>query len=202
MLRYLVDPANAVTACGLVFSGLGLFLASSGHLEFAIAAVLWAMLADHLDGVVAKRTRNRAPDTGQIGKSLDGFSDFLYGAIFPAVIVLEAGQTSWLSLLTTIALVLAGAVRLSYFANFGLSSDGRFMGLPLSYDVPLLALVFLVRPWLPENAFSLFLNITFLVVAGLHVASIRVPAARGAMYAIIIAFSVSASAGLLLRGVA
>lgn len=202
MLRYIADPANAITACGLLFSAIGLFLALDGHLELAIAMVLWAMLADHLDGVVARRTKDRALEVGRIGKSLDGFSDLVYGAVFPAITVIELSRESWLSLLTAIVLVLAGSIRLSYFANFGLSGDGRFMGLPLSYDVPLLAVLFLLRPWLPAEGFALLVNIAFLAMAALHVASIRVPAPRAKMYAAIIVFSVVASGGLVLRGAA
>ncbi|MFW8642986.1 CDP-alcohol phosphatidyltransferase family protein [Rhizobium beringeri] len=90
MLRYLIDPANAITTSGLLFSAISLFMAVSDRLEIAMAAALWAVLADHLDGIVASRTRNRRPDFAKIGKSLDGFGDIIYGAVLPAVVIINS----------------------------------------------------------------------------------------------------------------
>jgi CDP-diacylglycerol---serine O-phosphatidyltransferase len=201
MLRYLRDPANAITAGGLLCSALALYLALAGHLDLAVSVALWAVLADHLDGIVAGKTPNRAPEMAKMGKSLDGFADMVYGSILPTVIIIELGHTSALSLITGIALLLAGAIRLSYFANFGLSSDGRFMGVPLSYDIPLLALFFLLRPMFAADIFILAVTVSFLILAVLHVASIRVRAPNGAMYAAIVLFAVVASGGLLMRSI-
>ena len=202
MLRYLADAANVITIAGLGCSTLALYFALAGELELAIAIGLWAMLADHLDGVVARRLRKRPSEAAMIGKSLDGFADLVYGAVFPAAVLLQIGEGSLLSLFAALALLVGGAVRLSYFSNFGLSDDGRFLGVPLSYDVPLLAIAFLARPWLPEETFPTLLSCFFLGFAALHVASIRIPAAGGAMYAVITLFSVTASAALSFRTLA
>lgn len=202
MVRYLTDPANAITATGLLFSALGLHLAIAGRPDLGVAAVLWAMLADHLDGVVAARTRGRAPETAKIGKSLDGFADLVYGAVFPAVVLIEVSGASLLSLVTTAALLLAGALRLSYFSNFGLSPGGRFTGVPLSYDVPLLAVLFLLAPAIPAASFPLVVNLALLALAVLHVLSIPVPRTSGLMYVVITLFSVAASGTLVFRGLA
>ena len=158
------------------------------------------MLADHLDGVVAGRTKDRSPTAAKMGKSLDGYADLVYGAVFPAVILIQASDASVLSLLTATALLLAGALRLSYFSNFGRSDDGCFLGVPLSYDVPLLALLLLARPWVPDDGFAVLLNIVFLGLAGLHVASLRVPAPNRIFYAVITLYSIGASSALAFRG--
>ncbi|OCK60057.1 CDP-alcohol phosphatidyltransferase family protein [Bradyrhizobium sp. LMTR 3] len=199
MLKYLWDPANAITTGGLLFSSVSLFLALSEHLELSVVAALWAVLADHLDGVVAARTKNRDPDVAKMGKSLDGFGDIIYGAVLPAAIVIQLSHASLLALATATALLVAAAIRLSYFANFGRSSDGRFLGVPLSYDVPLLALLFLLRPLIPTEGFVGVVNICFLLLAVAHVASIRVPSPNMAMYAAISVFAVASSAALVGR---
>ncbi|QPB24488.1 CDP-alcohol phosphatidyltransferase family protein [Rhizobium sp. 007] len=201
MLKYLIDPANAITTGGLLCSALSLYLAMAGHLDLAVGAALWAVLADHLDGVVAGRTKNREPNIAKMGKSLDGFGDIIYGAVLPAVIIIQLSQASSLSLATGTALLLAGAIRLSYFANFGLSNDGRFLGVPLSYDIPALALLFLLRPIIPPGNFVVIVNLSFLLLAALHVASIRVKAPNGLMYTAIALFSVIASASLVIRAI-
>ncbi|UWU67833.1 CDP-alcohol phosphatidyltransferase family protein [Bradyrhizobium sp. NC92] len=199
MLKYLWDPANAITITGLLFSSASLFLALSERLELSVAVALWAVLADHLDGFVAGRTTDRDPNVAKMGASLDGFADIVYGAVLPAVIVVQVSQGSLLALATATTLLLAGALRLSYFANFGRSRDGRFLGLPLSYDVPLLALLFLLRPLIPAEAFSDVVNIGFLLLALAHVAPVRVPPLSASMYTAISIFAVASSVALASR---
>ncbi|WFU51743.1 CDP-alcohol phosphatidyltransferase family protein [Sinorhizobium terangae] len=200
MLRYLVDPANAITMFGLLCSSVGLCLAVDQRLDLAVAAGLWAVLADHLDGVVAGRTRNREPDMAKMGKSLDGFGDIIYGAVLPAVIIVQLNNVSRLSYFIATLLLLAGTIRLSYFANFGKSSDGRFLGVPLSYDIPLLAALLLFRHILQPDAFVLTVDVAFIALGIAHVASFRVPSPNKVMYLLITVFAIAASAILLHRG--
>jgi len=199
MLKYLLDPANAITITGLLFSSTSLFLALSERLELSVAVGLWAVLSDHLDGFVAGRTKGRDPDVARMGASLDGFADIVYGAVLPAVIVVQVSQASPLALATATMLLIAGAVRLSYFANFGRSCDGCFLGVPLSYDVPFLALLFLLKPLIPAEAFSDVVSIGFLLLAMAHVAPVRVPPLSATTYAAISIFAVASSAALASR---
>lgn len=200
MLRYLIDPANAITAFGILCSAVALQFVLAEHFEFAIATALWAMLADHADGIVARRLTNRSPDFAAIGKSLDGFSDIIYGAIFPAVLIIEIGAGSASATITGVFLLLAGAMRLSYFENFGLSDDGRFTGLPLSYDVPILALAFVIDAISPAMQVRHFLPYIFMAIAVLHVAPLKIPSPNSLAYVIILALSVSLSLALILIG--
>ncbi|SFQ31080.1 CDP-diacylglycerol---serine O-phosphatidyltransferase [Bradyrhizobium sp. Ghvi] len=199
MLKYLWDPANAITITGLLFSSTSLFLALSERLELSVAAALWAVLSDHLDGFVAGRTKGRDPDVAKMGASLDGFADIVYGAVLPAVIVVQVSQASPLALASATMLLIAGAVRLSYFANFGRSYDQCFLGVPLSYDVPFLALLFLLKPLIPAEAFSDVVSIGFVLLAMAHVAPVRVPPLNATMYAAISIFAVASSAALASR---
>lgn len=201
MLRYMVDSANAITAAGLAFAVTGLYALLLGHLELGIAAVLWALLADHLDGIVAGRTLGRDPDKGKIGKQLDSFTDLVSDAVFPALLVIQLNHGSAASLGLAAILLSAGALRLSYFNSFGLSG-GRFVGVPLSYDIPLLALLFVLRPWLPEDLFPTIVNSSLLVLAALHVSTISVPRTTGKVLVGIVLFSISASALLISRSFA
>ncbi|NRP70929.1 hypothetical protein ILFOPFJJ_01811 [Ensifer psoraleae] len=200
MLRYLVDPANAISTAGLLCSSIALYFAVAGHIELAVGAALWAVLADHLDGVVARRTRNRSPDMAKMGKNLDGFGDIIYGAILPAIVLVQLNGASVVSFFVATALLLAGAIRLSYFASFGKSDDGRFFGVPLSYDIPLIAALFLVQPIMPATTFLPAVNVVFVVLSAAHVASVRVPSPNRAMYLAITLFAVAASMILVQRG--
>ena len=122
MLRYLVDPANAITTGGLLCSALSLYLAMAGHLELAVGAALWAVLADHLDGIVAGRTKNRDLNIAKMGKSLDGFGDIIYGAVLPAVIIIQLSQASSLSLATGAALLTIATGDLLQWCTMGLGA--------------------------------------------------------------------------------
>lgn len=182
MLSYLRDYANAITAAGFVFAIVGLFLALNGHIELGTASMLWTWFLDHWDGHVARKTMGRRrPGAADFGKSFDGFGDFLHGIIFPSVAVTLIGQGNTLSFVAVLALVMAGAIRLSYFENVGLTADAKFIGIPVSYDTPLLALLLLVHPLISNSAFPTFVAVAFLALAAMHVTTaVRVPAIREA----------------------
>jgi CDP-diacylglycerol--serine O-phosphatidyltransferase len=199
MIRQLADPANAITAIGIVCSVVGIRFALSGHPELGVAMALWALLADHLDGVVAVRTKGRAPETGKVGKSLDSLADLVSAGILPAVIVLQVGEASPFALAAAIVLVLASALRLSYFNAFGMP-DGRFIGVPTTYAVPLLAILFLIRPWITEASFPTLLCTALIVLAVLHVSRLSVPPTKGMMYVVVTLFAVLSSVTLAMRG--
>lgn len=201
MIRQLTDPANAITATGIVLSVIGIHFAIAGHPELGVATVLWALLADHLDGVVAARTKDRAPETAKVGKSLDSLADLVSAGVFPAVVVLQVGAASWSALICAAVLVLASALRLSYFNAFGLS-NGRFIGVPTTYAMPLVAVLFLLRPLLPAATFVDLLSIMLLVLAVLHVTPFPVPRTSGVMYVVVTVFAVTSSAILALQGYA
>jgi CDP-diacylglycerol---serine O-phosphatidyltransferase len=199
MLRNLLDPANAITVVGLTCATTGIYALLLGRFELALAIVLWALLADHLDGIVASRTRNRDPEKSKIGKQLDSFTDLVSDAIFPAILVIQVNHASLLSLALAALLLIAGALRLSYFNTFGLSGS-RFLGLPLSYDLPVLAILFLCRSAVPEGDFPTLVNSVMVALAALHVSTLRVPKTSGAFLAGVVMFSIAASAVLATRG--
>jgi CDP-diacylglycerol--serine O-phosphatidyltransferase len=199
MIGYLRDYANAITALAYLFAVVGLFLAFNGRIELGVAAMLWTWFLDHWDGHVARKTSHlRRPGVADFGKSFDGFADFIHGVVFPASVIILIGQGSVLSLAASSLLVLAGAIRLSYFENVGLTSDARFTGIPVSYDTPLLALFLILRSTIPSTIFATTVDLTFILIALLHVnTAIKVPAIRGRAVPIATGVAVTASAVLV-----
>ncbi|NEU97996.1 CDP-alcohol phosphatidyltransferase family protein [Bradyrhizobium uaiense] len=181
MIGYLRDYANAITALGYLFAVVGLFLALNGKIELGVAAMLWTWFLDHWDGHVARKTSHiRRPGAAEFGKSFDGFADFIHGVLFPAVIIMLVGRGAALSFITSLLLVLSGAIRLSYFENVGLTAEARFIGIPVSYDAPLLAVMLLLRPLMSAETFETILALPFAVLSVLHVSAfLEVPAIRG-----------------------
>ena len=199
MLRYMWDTANIITMFGIVCSALAINFALAGSLEFAVSLALISMLADQVDGLVARTAKGRNADVARMGKSLDGFADVIYGAIFPAIAVMTLQKGAAIAPALGIVLLLAGTIRLSYFENFGLSPDGKFLGVPLSYDVPVLAVLLLLRPVLGVNFLPL-VAASFLILACLHVAPIRVRSPTKIMYYGIVAFCLVVSPALMVAG--
>lgn len=199
MIGHLRDYANAITTLGYLFAVVGLFLTLNGKLELGVAAMLGTWFLDHWDGHVARKTSHlRRPGAADFGKSFDGFSDLVHGVIFPAAIIILVGRGTVLSLVASLLLVLAGAIRLSYFENVGLAADARFIGVPVSYDTPLLALLILLRPFIPESGFPALLSVAFICLSVLHVSPrVRVPAIRGKAVPIATAAAVLTALGLI-----
>ncbi|MEZ0056173.1 CDP-diacylglycerol--serine O-phosphatidyltransferase [Bradyrhizobium elkanii] len=181
MLGYLADYANAITACSYLFAIMGVFLTLNGKLELGAAAMLWTWFLDHWDGHIARKTRHlRSPGMAEFGKSLDGFGDFIHGVWFPAVVIILLGDGSAISLVASLVLVMSGAIRLSYFENVGLTADARFIGIPVSYGTPLLAVLLLLRPLIWTEMFATILALAFTALAFLYVSTfVRVPAIQG-----------------------
>ncbi|MCG8273812.1 CDP-alcohol phosphatidyltransferase family protein [Aquamicrobium sp. NLF2-7] len=199
MIRQLFDPANAVTAAGLVLSVIAISLALSGRVELGVAVALWALLADHLDGVVAQRLTTRAERAGEVGKNLDSLADLVSAGVFPGIVLLVVGGSAALFVAVAALLAAASALRLSYFNVFG-SPGGRFIGVPTTYAVPLTAILFLVRPLFPDQTFPFALALGIGAIAVLHVAPFRVPKTAGVMYIVVTLFCVALSVILASRG--
>lgn len=63
--------ANAVTATNALFGGLSIMMSVSGHYQLAAVFILIAMVADALDGRVARALHTAGP----MGVELDSLSD-------------------------------------------------------------------------------------------------------------------------------
>ncbi len=203
MIGYLRDYANAITATAYMFAVLGFFLALNGHLELGAACMLWTWFLDHWDGHVARKTSaSRRPGAADFGKSFDGFADFIHGVVFPATVVILIGHGAPLSLAASLLLVLAGAIRLSYFENVGLTADARFAGIPVSYDTPLVAVFLLVRDAIPDHIFPTTMSVLFIALAVLHITTaIKVPAIRGKAVPVATAIALAASMALAVMSI-
>jgi CDP-diacylglycerol--serine O-phosphatidyltransferase len=81
-LRYLAP--NVITLSSMIFGLVSLW--SSHHGNFALAAwmIIYAVLTDRLDGLVARAVKG----TSELGMQLDSFADFLNFGVSPAFLVL------------------------------------------------------------------------------------------------------------------
>ncbi|UQR61432.1 CDP-alcohol phosphatidyltransferase family protein [Bradyrhizobium sp. C-145] len=194
MVTYLSDRANAITAVGLLCSGAAMGLVE-GHYEAGVSLGLWAIIADDVDGEIARRTKNHTMVTKAIGKALDAFSDLIFGSVIPAIVIASFIELP-ASAAFTAFLILIGAVRVAYFDHFGLDDRGYSTGLPLSYALPVLAAILLVDHTIAPLELGVVLPFIFVPVSLLHIAPFKIKASGTLVHVFTIGVAVTASAGL------
>ncbi|MBK7195620.1 MAG: CDP-alcohol phosphatidyltransferase family protein [Myxococcales bacterium] len=80
-LRYLAP--NLITAASLVFGLVSLSAAHRGDWRLAGWMIIYAVMCDRLDGLVARRLKA----TSEFGVQLDSFADFLNFGLAPAFLI-------------------------------------------------------------------------------------------------------------------
>ena len=195
-LKYLLDPANAITAIGLAISILGIQFAIVGRLELAVAAIIWVFFLDHVDGFVARRSHNRRKGAAQVGRHLDSITDFSGTCILPAIVLINLNEHSTISIVTAVALVLVGGLRVAYYEAFS-SQGGCFVGVPAIYNAPVTAMVFMLSPFVSTALLGVLLNAALAILIVLQLTTLRVPLTYGWMYPALAAFTVITSGALV-----
>lgn len=151
-IRYLAP--NAITAASMMFGMVSLWSAHRGDFALAAWMIIYAVLTDRLDGVVARLLKA----TSDLGVQLDSFADFLNFGIAPAFLMFsyvsqrpelayaEPGRYRIALMVACGGWVLAAVFRL---ARYNISSDENvpttiFFGIPTTLAGGLLAIWFLV----------------------------------------------------------
>lgn len=150
-LRYLAP--NSLTAISLTFGLVSLAASHTGHFALAGWMVIYAVLSDRLDGLLARLMRA----TSSFGMQLDSFADFLNFGVAPAFMLwsfLTArpdlpyhhwGWERWLLAGACVVWVLGAVFRL---ARYNVTSDEEvptkvFFGVPTTMAGGLVAIWFL-----------------------------------------------------------
>jgi CDP-diacylglycerol--serine O-phosphatidyltransferase len=81
-LRYLAP--NLITLSSMIFGLVSLWAAAHNHPALAGWMIIYAVLTDRLDGLVARAVKG----TSELGMQLDSFADFLNFGVAPAYLVL------------------------------------------------------------------------------------------------------------------
>jgi CDP-diacylglycerol--serine O-phosphatidyltransferase len=166
------DPANAVTLAGLGFGVAGLYAAVADEVHIGAACLAAALLADMMDGWVARRSSaRRQPHMSRVGVQLDSIADLMHGAILPATLMGALMGWGLVSLMLSVALALCAATRLSYFSVFGGNPDGSYRGVPVIYTSLVTSLLIGL---LPMDIATAVVPWCIGVIAVLNVSSIRV----------------------------
>jgi len=179
MLSFAEDLPNICSLAGLLCALLGIYYAILGNFPVAIIGVLWAVLFDWADGIVARKMTGRTDHHRAFGGQLDSLIDIVSFGVFPAIFLLSYGKFSPWFLPGAFLIVATSAIRLSYFNIFGLIDDETYMGLALDNNVIILAFVFLFEGVFNRTIFSVMLYTMCICLAALNVAPIRTPKFTG-----------------------
>jgi archaetidylserine synthase len=156
--------------------------------------LLWAVVFDWSDGLIARRMKGRTAERRAFGAQLDSLIDVVSLSVAPALLLLSVGDFSPWFIPGAFAILATGVIRLSYFNVFGLLDDATYRGLALDNNVLVLALLFVFKPLVDATIFAIVIYIALLVLAALNVAPIATPKLGGRWYYAVILYAIVLSA--------
>ncbi len=191
MLWFAKDLPNICSLAGLFCALLGLYFAVLKNFPAAVVALMWAVLFDWGDGIIARRIEGRTDEQKNYGAQLDSLIDMISFGICPAVFLLSYGSFSPWFLPGAFVILAAAAIRLSYFNVFGLVDSSTYKGLALDNNIILFAFVFLFEPFFTTAAFSIVMYTMFMIMAGFNLSPLRTPKFAGNWFYVLIVYTVA-----------
>jgi CDP-diacylglycerol--serine O-phosphatidyltransferase len=175
MLSIAKDLPNICSLLGLLCAVFGIFFAIEGYFLASIIGVLWAVLFDWFDGIIARKIKGRTKEQGAFGGQLDSMIDIVSFGILPAILLLSYGNYSLWFMPGVFIIISTSAIRLSYFNVYGLIDSKTYMGLALDNNVLILAFVFLFESFFSHTTFSIIIYTILMILSVLNLASIPTP---------------------------
>ena len=173
MISFAKDLPNICSLLGLLSAMFGIYFAIEGNFLASIISILWAVLFDWYDGIIARKMKGRTKEQGIFGAQLDSMIDIVSFGVFPAVLLLSYGNYSVWFMPGAFIIVAVSAIRLSYFNVYGLIDSKTYMGLALDNNVLILAFIFLFESFCSYTVFSIIIYSLLMVLSALNLASIR-----------------------------
>ncbi len=137
--------------------------------------MLWAVVFDRADGIVARGIKGRQDHQREFGAQLDSLIDMISFGACPALFLLSYGRFELVFLPGAFIILATCALRLSYFNIYGLIDSGTYKGLALDNNVIILAAFYLAEPLLGQAAFSLWLYLLFMGLCLFNLLPVRTP---------------------------
>lgn len=143
------DYTVILTYLGALAGLLGISLSMSSKFLGAILCMAAALVCDTLDGMVARRKKNRTRQEMLFGIQIDSLCDLISFGLCPSVLFYMLGMNSLFDKLLLTCYCLCCVIRLGYFnvlaTEAELGTKGDFHGLPvvcLDVMVPTVYLLF------------------------------------------------------------
>lgn len=160
------DYTVILTYLGALAGLWGICMSIEGRFLGAVMCMVVSLVCDTLDGIVARRKKNRTRQQMLFGIQIDSLCDLISFGLCPSVMFYKLGMNSPLDLALLGAYCLCCVIRLGYFNVLAqeaqLGTKGDYHGLPvvcLDVMVPALYLLFRLLPaglWLLRVATVVF----------------------------------------------
>ena len=190
MLYFVKDLPNICSLAGLLCAVLAIYFAILKNFPLAMTGLIWAVLFDWGDGIIARKLKGRTKIDGDYGAQLDSLIDMISFGICPAVLLLSYGNFSPWFLPGAFIITATSAIRLSYFNVFGLVDDSTYMGLALDNNVIIVSFIFLFEGFFSTTIFSVVIYLLFIVLAVFNLAPVKTPKFAGRWFYVLIAYTV------------
>ena len=168
MLAFAKDLPNICSLLGLLSVVLGIYFAIEGNFPAAIIGVLWAVLFDWYDGIIARKLKGRTKVQGVFGAQLDSMIDIVSFGMLPAILLLSYGNFNIWFIPGAFVIIATSAIRLSYFNVYGLIDSKTYKGLALDNNVLILAFIFLFESFFSHSTFSILIYIILMILPALN----------------------------------
>lgn len=188
MISFAKDLPNICSLVGLLSAVLGIYFAILGNFPAAMIGMIWAVLFDWGDGIIARNMKERSNDLKTYGAQLDSLIDIISFGVLPAVILLSYGEFNPWFIPGAFVIVASSAIRLSYFNIFGLIDSKTYKGLALDNNVLILAFIFLFESFFNHTTFSIIIYTLLTILAALNLSSIPTPKFGGKWVYVLIAY--------------
>lgn len=198
MISFAGDLPNICSLTGLFSSLLGIYFSLTGNFKYAMIGILWAVVFDWADGIIARKMKVRNDSQKAFGAQLDSFIDIVSFGVFPAVFLLSYGAFNPWFLPGAFIILAASALRLSYFNIFGMVDGKTYWGLALDNNVLILAFFYLFEEFFNYRNFSILLYILLLILPVFNLAPLKTAKFTGRWFYVLIAYSVIMSVFFLI----
>lgn len=198
MISFVKDPPNICSLAGLLSALFGIYFSILGNFQYAMIGILWAVLFDWADGIIARKMKGRSDHHKAFGPQLDSLIDIVSFGVFPAVFLLSYGGFNPWFLPGAFLILATSAIRLSYFNVFGMVDGNTYIGLALDNNVIILAFFFLFEGFLSHGVFSVLLYVLLMIMLVFNLAPIKTPKFTGKWFYVLIGYTVVMTVLLLL----
>jgi len=170
-IKFIYLLPNFFTALSVFFGVMSIIAASQGKFEKAFIYIILSLLADGLDGRIARITST----TTKFGVEFDSLADIVAFGVAPAMLLFFAIGENYgkFGALVSGLFVVFGAIRLAKF-NITASDPSYFIGLPIPTSAVVLA-SWVMLDVKYNSSFDIFLLIEALILAFLMVSNFRYP---------------------------
>ena len=175
MLTFAKDLPNVCSLLGLLSAVFAIYFAIIGIFPASIIGVLWAVLFDWYDGIIARKMKGRTEVQSAYGAQLDSLIDIVSFGVLPAIILLSYGNYNVWFIPGAFVIIGTSAIRLSYFNVYGLIDSKTYKGLALDNNVLIMAFMFMFASFFKHSTFSIIIYILLMILSALNLSSIPTP---------------------------